>query len=504
MSASTTMLSRLTQSKAGDSNLSYKVQDLVKRNNIMFFAILIVTLLSLMAVLSMGSNVTSPLLIMLVIQFTILILFGVLHYKRKYIAHIGHIAIFGSWITTAFTMITEPTAMNVFSIYYLLVLSMIYMNSVTVTLTILYGLGAHVYMFTVQANQIQVGQEEIMTYFVYYILVSVVIFFILRATNYLSKQIEESRAEAEKLLHQQKEEKEALILHVQNISSNMRNVTETSEENNESFKEMNIAFQEIANGSSSQLESVVSINDSVKQSSDLVRDMSIAMDNLRSETNDTQTLSKSGQQQVEAMMETIEQFKNEINSMSTVIVELINKMDETNQFSETIKEIANQTNLLALNAGIEAARAGEHGRGFAVVATEIRKLAEMSSDSADKISHQLQAFSQQTNQTRTRMDNVLDQMDASYKITEQTKRSFEDINNAVSKLNELSNSCTLLTEQIHSSTNRIEGSTEELASISQEASASLEQLSATLESLLQGNSKNLAHIKEAEASLNQI
>ncbi|RZI42658.1 HAMP domain-containing protein [Herbaspirillum sp. HC18] len=145
------------------------------------------------------------------------------------------------------------------------------------------------------------------------------------------------------------------------------------------------------------------------------------------------------------------QTMGSIKESSRKIVDIIGVIDG----------IAFQTNILALNAAVEAARAGEQGRGFAVVASEVRTLAQRSAQAAREIKDLIGDSVKKVDSGNALVDDagrqmqeivasvkhVADIMNEITAASQEQSRGIEEINRAVSKMDEMTQQNAALVEQ---------------------------------------------------------
>ena len=123
-----------------------------------------------------------------------------------------------------------------------------------------------------------------------------------------------------------------------------------------------------------------------------------------------------------------------VTDIADQIVNLSEQTSQISGISDLVSDVANQTNMLALNAAVEAARAGEQGKGFTVVAEEIRKLAEQTKTSAEKINSLVDDIQSAINSTIMVTDQGQKTAIEGIKLAENSAQTFKEISNAVNNV----------------------------------------------------------------------
>ena len=190
-----------------------------------------------------------------------------------------------------------------------------------------------------------------------------------------------------------------------------------------------------------------------------------------------------GTKAVQQTMSGMSMLKEQVRAIAEQIMNLSEQTGQIAGISDLVADLANQTNMLALNAAVEAARAGENGKGFAVVAGEIRKLADESKKSADKINHLVGDIQAAMNSTVMVTDEGTKKTDESIKLTQETAQTFNGVNSAV-------NEVFVNTQQI-------------FLSAKQQAVA-VQQVLSAMNALNLGAQETSAGIQEVKVSTNQL
>jgi methyl-accepting chemotaxis protein len=143
------------------------------------------------------------------------------------------------------------------------------------------------------------------------------------------------------------------------------------------------------------------------------------------------SLAEDGTKAVHQTLKGMSTLKEQVNEIAQAIIRLSEQTGQIGSVSSLVGDLANQTNMLALNAAVEAARAGEHGKGFGVVATEIRKLADQSKKSSEKINTLVSDIQSAINKTVMVTDEGTKKVDRSLELTQGTAKIFTGVADSV-------------------------------------------------------------------------
>jgi methyl-accepting chemotaxis protein len=102
-----------------------------------------------------------------------------------------------------------------------------------------------------------------------------------------------------------------------------------------------------------------------------------------------------GKAKIQSSIDETMRMNESLGRVSTSVREIGGRFQQIEETLVILQEIAGQTNTLAMNAAIEAAHAGDAGRGFAIVASEVRRLAERSSQFVKEIGSVMTDIGQQ-------------------------------------------------------------------------------------------------------------
>ncbi|WP_042201115.1 methyl-accepting chemotaxis protein [Paenibacillus camerounensis] len=268
------------------------------------------------------------------------------------------------------------------------------------------------------------------------------------------------------------------------VAASSEELLASAEQNAKASEQISETVELLAAGTTEQV-------NIVKRSSQAMSEMSLGSEQIAQLAQsvsvsavDAANQSSEGNRIVHQAVEQMSSIRTSIASLTELVTGLGERSAEIGSITGVINNIARQTNLLALNAAIEAARAGEHGRGFAVVAGEVRKLAEESSVSAQKITDLVQLIQDDTNHAIEAVKVNSSETESGIEIVTAAGQAFGQITEVVNKVAGEIQEVSAGSEEMSASTDESVRYMEQISNIAQESSGEVHNVSAATEEQL--------------------
>ncbi len=192
--------------------------------------------------------------------------------------------------------------------------------------------------------------------------------------------------------------------------------------------------------------------------------------------NQALALAEGGTKAAQNTLDEMSSLKQSVGAIAQQILQLSRQTNQIGDISALVGDLANQTNMLALNAAVEAARAGEHGKGFAVVAGEIRKLADQSKKSAEKIDTLVTDIQSAINSTVSVTDRGTKTVAEGMQLTHGTAESFVGVADSINNIFLHSQQISLNAKQQALATHQVVDAMNSLTLAAQETASGISQI----------------------------
>lgn len=291
--------------------------------------------------------------------------------------------------------------------------------------------------------------------------------------------------------------------HSEQVAAASEELSASSEETSRATEQISSAMQDIFTGADQQSKHADETARTVTEMKNQIVSISQRTKETVDNVHETSTLADEGQQSLTNVINQMKTIDHTVDDLGEIIEMLYQRSKDIVSILKVITDIADQTNLLALNASIEAARAGEHGKGFSVVASEVRKLAEQSTASAQQITEIISKIQDNTLRAKETMGVAEHEVKSGINLVDYAGTNFGEIRKAfqhvLTEMDEISSAAAALeteTLSVVASVDRMadvsaetSSNTETIAAATEEQMAAMEQMtasSASLANLAQG------------------
>ncbi|WP_283610230.1 methyl-accepting chemotaxis protein [Faecalispora anaeroviscerum] len=249
--------------------------------------------------------------------------------------------------------------------------------------------------------------------------------------------------------------RESLTRILESLNETFEGISQAAYQVNAGAEEMALGAQNLAQNSAEQASTVESLNTSLQNVSEHVKNNASHATSVEGLSNETIRFVQQGNEQMNQMLQSMRDIDHAANEISDII--------------KVIDDIAAQTNILALNAAVEAARAGSAGKGFAVVADEVRSLASKSA--------------QATTTTSDLIQKAIDSVKKGMVIADQTAESLDQMVEKSGQVNELINRIAEASNEQAKAITELDNGMLQISSVTQTNSATAEESAAASEEL---------------------